>query len=378
MPRIPNTPVVLSEDSYTILNGIRNTIGGEFRQLTPLVEDAQSLAAYGEVVMGSGEFRNQYLGLIGKIALQIFEHRAYANPLKSLKRGVLDYGESVEIDWVKLTMPEGYSQSPVNPGDVFKTANPQTLFTWHPVNSKLVYKATINDSEIALCFRAANGVTDCINTIIGRLYDSSEWDEQIVMQYLLARAYLDNKAKLAVQIPEVTKANSDDIVIAEKNVSNDFRFMNPNYNIAGEPTHTPIEDQVFLITSKMSAVTDVGSLAKAFNLDYNKFIGQSIMIDEFTFNEAKMARLNKVMEETEAQGLIPGYTPFTSEELEVLGKVQGAIMDKKFLVIYDRLIEMRDQVDNLHLNVHYMLHLWKIFSYSVFHQVRFFTTEVLS
>lgn len=377
MPRIPNTPVVLSEDSYTILNGIRNTIGGEFRQVTPLVEDAQSLAAYGEVVMGSGEFRNKYLGLLGKIALQVIEHRAYSNPLKSLKRGILDYGEMVEIDWVKLTMPEGYTQSPVNPGDVFKTANPETMFTWHPVNSKLVYKCTINDSEIALCFKNANGVMDAINTIIARSYDSSEWDEQLVMVATLARAYLDNKAKVAVQIPEVTKANSDDIVIAEKNVSNDLRFMNAKYNIAGEPAHTPIEDQVFLITSKMSAVTDVGSLAKAFNLDYNKFVGQSIMIDDFTFDDVKLARLNKIMEETATQGLIPGYTPFTEAELEALSKVQGVIMDRKFLVIYDRLVEMREQVDNLHLNVQYMLHLWKIYSYNVFAQIRFFTTEEL-
>lgn len=377
MPRIPNTPVVLSEDSYTILNGIRNTIGGEFRQSTPLVEDAQSAAAYGEVVMGSGDYRNKFAGLIGKIALQVLEHRAYENPLKMLKRGILEYGESVEIDWVKLTMPEGYSQSPANPGDVFKTNNPDIAFTWHPVNSKLVYEATINDAELSLCFRNSNGVTDCIMTIIGRLRTSSEWDEQIVMQYLLARAYLDNKAKLATQIPEVTKANADDIVIIEKNVSNDFRFMSANYTIAGEPTHTPIEDQVFLISAKMSAVTDVGSLAKAFNLDYNKFVGQSIMVDNFTFDEAKMTRLNKIMTETEAQGLIPGYTPFTIAELEALSKVQGAVMDKKFLVIYDRLVEMRDQPDNLHLNINYFLHLWKIYSYSVFHQARFFTTEVL-
>ena len=378
MPRIPNTPVVLSEDSYTILNGIRNTIGGEFREATPLVEDAESLAAYGEVVMGSGHWRNQYIGLIGKIAEQILLHYAYENPLKLLKRGVLEFGESVEIDWVRLTMPEGYTQSVANPGDVFKTNNPEVLFTWHPVNSQLFYETTINENEIRLCFTAQNGVNDLISTIIQRLYDSSEWDEQIVMQYLLARAYLDNKAKLAIQIPSVTKANADDIVIAQKKVSNDMRFMNTNYNIAGEPTHTPVDKQVFIISSELSAVADVGSLAKAFNLEYNKFIGRSIMVDGFSFDTAKLARLNHIMQITAAQGLIPGYTPFTEEELASLEAVKGAIMDQNFLVIYDRLVEMRDVIDARHLNVNYFLHLWKIFSYNVFAQVRYFTTEELN
>lgn len=378
MPRIPNTPVVLSEDSYTILNGIRNTIGGEFREATPLVEDAESLAAYGEVVMGSGHYRNQYIGLIGKIAQQILLHYAYENPLKLLKRGVLEIGESVEIDWVRLTMPEGYSQSVANPGDVFKTNNPEVLFTWHPVNSQLFYETTVNEQEISLCFTNQNGVNDLIGVIIQRIYDSSEWDEQIIMQYLLARAYLDNKDKLAIQIPAVTKANADDIVIAEKKVSNDMRFMNSGYNIANEPTHTPVDKQVFVISSDMSAVVDVGSLAKAFNLEYNKFIGRSIMVDGFSFNADKIARLDHIMQITKAQGLIPNYTPFTDEELAQLEMVQGCIMDERFLVIYDRLVEMRDVIDARHLNVNYYYHLWKIFSYNVFAQCRFFTTEELT
>ena len=377
MPRIPSRPAVLSETSYSILNGIRNTIGGEFRELTPLVQDAESLRAYGDVVMGGGQWYNSYVGLIGKIAMQVLLHYAYENPLKLLKRGVLEIGESVEIDWVRLTMPEGYTQSVANPGDVFKTNNPDILFTWHPLNSMIFYETTVNENEIRLCFTSENGVQDLISVIIQRLYDSSEWDEQILMQYLLARAYLDNKTKLAVEIPSVTKSNADDIVIAQKKVSNAMRFMNSNFNIANEPSHTPVDNQVFLISSDMSAVVDVGSLAKAFNLEYNKFIGQSIMVDSFSFDTAKLERLNHIMNITKEQGLVPNFTPFTDEELASLEMVQGAIMDKNFLVIYDRLVEMRDAVDVRHLNINYYFHLWKIFSYNVFAQCRFFTTENL-
>lgn len=378
MPRIPREPAVLSETSYDILNGIRNTIGGEFRDITPIVQDAESLKAYGEVVMGGGIWYKPFIGLIGRIALQIMEHYAYQNPLKLLKRGILENGESVEIDWVRLTMPEGYTASVASPGDVFKTNFPEITFTWHPLNSMLFYETTTNYNETSLCFTTAEGTRDLLNTIIQRLYDSSEWDEQILMQYLLARAYLDNKAKLAVEIPAVTRANADDIVIAQKKISNAMRFMNSDYNIAGEAAHTPIDRQAFLISSDMSAVVDVGSLAKAFNLEYNQFMGQSIMIDGFGFNEAKLARLNHIMNITAEQGLIPNFSPFTEEELASLESVQGAIMDKNFLVIYDRLVEMRSVVDDKHLNTNYYFHLWKIYSYNVFAQCKFFTTEDIS
>ena len=131
---------VLSADSYTILNTIREQVGGEFKAHTPLVEDAESAKAYGLYVCGSGDARNSFMNsLINRIAQVICLVRSYQNSLKEFKRGMLGPGEMVENVWVGLVLPEGWTQNPANPGDVYKTNNPENQATFHPVNSKLVY-----------------------------------------------------------------------------------------------------------------------------------------------------------------------------------------------------------------------------------------------
>ena len=72
----------LSTSSFNILNAIRNDIGGEFRQMTPLVENESDAKAYGLYVTGSGDARNAFMnGLINRIADQWCKIRNYNNSL---------------------------------------------------------------------------------------------------------------------------------------------------------------------------------------------------------------------------------------------------------------------------------------------------------
>lgn len=362
----------LSADSYAILNAIRNQVGGEFRANTPLVEDAESTKAYGLYVTGSGDARNAFMNsLINRIAQVMCLVRSYQNNLKEFKKGLLGPGEMVENVWVGLVMPEGYTQSPVNPGDVYKTNNPENQVTFHPVNSKLVYEITTNDAELSLAFTSESGVYDLVSRIVQRLTDSAEWDEYILTKYVLARAALGNEGSVKT-VNALTAANSDAIITDMKGVSNDMRFMNTGYNMAGVATHTPIEDQIFFLTAKSSAVIDVNSLASAYNLTYKQFIGQQQMINNFSFTDAELERLDHIMNETKAQGLIPNYIPFTTEELEELGHIVGATIDRDFFMIFDKLYQMNSIFDQKHLNTNTFLHAWKVLSYNPFANCVFF------
>ena len=212
---------------------------------------------------------------------------------------------------------------------MFKTNNPETKASFHPVNSKLVYTITNNDNELSMAFTASDGMYNLVERIVGRLNDSDEWDTYILTKYMIARAFLDN-AGIATETQALTSANANEIVKDMKAVSNDMRFMNTEYNIQKVATHTPIEDQIFMLTAKSSATIDVGSLARAFNLPYVDFIGQSEMINTFDFTEAEEARLNEIMTETAKQGLIPGYTPISELDKQKLEKIVGAIVDHDF------------------------------------------------
>ena len=357
---------VLSADSYTILNTIREQVGGEFKAHTPLVESADDAKAYGLYVCGSGDARNSFMNsLINRIAQVICLVRSYQNSLKEFKRGMLGPGEMVENVWVGLVLPEGWTQDPANPGDVYKTNNPANQATFHPVNSKLVYEITTNDAELSLAFTSESGVYDLVSRIVQRLTDSAEWDEYILMKYVLAKAALEN-VNAVKSVPTLSAANGDAIITEMKGISNDMRFMNTGYNIAGVATHSPIDEQVFFLTAKSSAVLDVNSLAQAYNLSYKQFLGQQVMINSFSFTDAEQERLDAIMTETAAQGLIPGYTAFTNEQKATLAALVGATIDRDFFMIFDKLYQMTSVFDQKHLNTNTFLHAWKVLSYNPF------------
>lgn len=366
------TKTVLSNDSYAILNGIRNSIGGEFRANTPLVQTADDAKAYGLYVTGGGDARNSFMTtLVNRIAQVLCLVRSYENPLKRYKKGLLGPGETVENIWVALVLPEGWVQSPANPGDVFRTNNPDSQVTLHPVNSKLVYEITTNDTELSLAFTTEGGVYDLVSRIVQRLTDSAEWDEYIMTKYVIARALLANSSAVK-NVATLNAANSDSIISDMKAVSNNMRFMATDYNVAGVATHSPIDRQIFFLTANASAVLDVASLAKAYNLSYVDFIGQQQMVNSFAFTDAEQERLDHIMQETVAQGLVPGYTPFTEEEVATLESIIGATIDEDFFMIFDKTYNVQAQYDVKHLNTNSFLHNWKIYSYNPFANSVFF------
>lgn len=358
----------LSADSYTILNTIREQVGGAFRANTPLVANAADAKAYGLYVTGAGDPRNAFMNsLVNRIAQVVCLVRSYDNHLKKFKKGVLGPGEVIENVWVGLVLPEGFTQSVANPGDVYAINNPTNATTFHPVNSKLVYEITRNDDELMLAI--TTDLFGFIAKIVEQLYNSAFWDEEIMMKYTLARAILDNWDDLTVNVPALTAANSVDIMTTMKETSMDMEWMNTAHNIMEVPTHTPIEDQFFFLTNKASATIDNNALAMAYNLEYRQFIGQREKINTFVPSTVEQARLDHIMSETVAQGLVPGYTAFTAAEKAKLARIVGVTVDKNFLFIFDKLFRMTTKFDEKHLNTNIFLHIWKIYSYNPFAQI---------
>ena len=367
---------VLSTESYTLLNNIRTSIGGEFMTATPLVQTAEDAKAYGLYVTGGGEARNAFMSeLVNRIGKVMVDTKMYTNSLKRFKRGMLEVGEMVENVWVGLVSPEGYTHSVTTPGDLYKTNKPDCKVTFHPVNSKLFYEVTTNESELQMAFTSTTGAYDLVARIVSRLTDSSEWDEFIKFKYVIARAILEN-AGAVKKISTLNATNSDAILTSMKTVSNEMEYMNTTYDIAAVPTHTPKENQVFVVSAAASAVFDVNSLASAFNLSYKDFMGQRQAINTFGFSAIEIERLNTIMTETAAQGLVPNYTPFTEAELDELEGVKAAIIDEDFFMIFDRLIQTEAVYDARHLNTNNYLHIWQVLSYNPFANSVFFSDYV--
>lgn len=363
----------LSSESFTILNAIANDIGGDFKNAVPIVKETDDQREYGNIVMGNGTFREQFLNVLwNKIGLTLSFVRSYENPLARFKKGKLEVGEMVEQIWVELTMPEGYAPDVATPGDVYKVNKPDVRVAYSSVNSRLMYETTTNEDMLLSAFNTTAGLYNLVTNVVSRLTDSANYDEFIMTKYLMATAYLKAKPQT---VPAVTPENANAIVTKMKAVSNALRFMDAEYNEAGVSTYTPIESQVFMLTADTSATLDVNSLAKAYNLDFVQFVGQQFMINGLNFTAKELERLEVMMEETAKQGIITGYKKFTTAEKNKLAKVVGATFDEDFLLIFDRLYQMNSKYDERHLNTNYFLHVWKVYTHNPFANCVFFATE---
>ncbi|WP_459583710.1 phage major capsid protein, partial [Enterobacter hormaechei] len=199
----------------------------------------------------------------------------------------------------------------------------------------------------------------------------ANYDEFIVMKYLLCRLALDGAIKPTV-IPEVSSANANSIVSTIKGITNMMTFLSTNYNANGVYTHTPKEEQYVIEDATFNATIDVEVLAKAFNMDKAQFSGQTKLVDSWGTHDT--TRLTELFTNDDGS-LAPRYKAFTEEELTLLDTIKAMIIDKDFLMCYDNFVNFTEQYNGQGLYWQYWYHTWKTFSASPFHNALLFTTE---
>ena len=366
-----NTAVSLQ--SYAILNAIRNE-SDLFRTSTPLVENAQSARAFGEFVTGAGAYKELFWGiLVNRIALTVLSGREFKNKLAQFRRGKIGLGDIVQNVWVGLVTPEGWTSDVSHPGDVYRTNKPDAKVSMSAVNCKLSYEVTTNDTELGYAFVQENGLYNIVSKITERLITSEQTDDYNLMKWVMAKNLIANPDAVVSVGTVSDQASADGAIRDMKEVVNNYPFMKTQYNEAHVPAPCPTEEIIFLTTSKSRADFDVLSLAKAFNVTYEQFLGQEVQIDEFGFDDFSLERLYAVLDEQVALGLIPAYTPFTDDELNYLRQIVAAVVDKDWFMSFDKVYEMNSVYDAKHLNNNTFLTIHRIYSYNPFANCTYFT-----
>lgn len=383
MPSIPKK-VEIEKDGAKILNGIKNSIGGEFKESVPYVvnegetlpngskatvaDALQSLKDYGNALFNYEALPNQFLNqLVNVIARQIIVSRLYRNPWAAFKQGNLELGESIEEIFVKLAHSQAYDPERAEK-ELFKREIPDIDVAFHRVNFKRFYKITIERDELRMAFISWGGLNDLISKIIESVYTSANFDEFIMMKYLIARAIL-NKRMASIEIPEINKANSDDVMINLKALSDNLQYMGTSYNYAGVPTYTDRSYQYFIFSTKMSSVIDVASLSRAFNLDKIELMGHVIGVNQIGFTTLEMERLRELVADNKDIEI------FTEDELSQLSGIEGVVVDKRWFMIFNNLDTSRAVENGQGLYYNYLYHLWRVYSTSPFcNAVAFSTT----
>lgn len=350
--------VTLTNSSVDILNAIRNNATQNYRDYVPkATPDADSIRQIGAIIMDYPSLQNEFLSaLVNRIGRVLITSKMYDNPWAFFKKGLLEFGETIEEIFVNIAKPFQFDPA-VAETNVFKREIPDVRAAFHIMNYQKYYKATISNDQLRQAFLSWQGISDLIAKIVDAMYTGANYDEFQTMKYMLARHILDGHM-YPVEIPTVETDNMKSIVSVVKGVSNKFTFLSPNYNLAGVQTFTAKNDQYMLINSQFDATMDVEVLASAFNMDKAEFSGRRVLVD--SFGSLDTARLAELFAGDST------YEEINSDELEALDAIPAILVDRDWFMIFDNFYNFTEQYNGEGLYWNYWYHVWKTFSVSPF------------
>lgn len=385
MPTKPSTTKSLDElKSADILNVAREEIGGEYADAIPKAyaagaimpngqratvgDSLASLRAIGDIMMQFTPMQNAFLSnLVNRIGRVIITSRLYDNPWAGFKKGILEYGETVEEIFVALARPYQFDPA-LAETEVFKRRIPDVKAAFHSMNYQKYYPTTVSNDQLRQAFLSWQGITDLIARIIEQIYTGANYDEFLVMKYMIAQAALSGKIHSA-NIPAITADNARSVTSNMVAQARKLSFMSSDYNYAGVPTYTDPSYLYMILTTDASSVFDVEVLALSFNMSKAELIGRQVYVDGFGTMDNE--RLSLIF----ADDPYTDFTPFTAEELAQLSSIAGLMVDESWFMIFDNFINMTEIYNPQGLYWNYFYHVWKTFSISPFSNAILFTTE---
>lgn len=341
-----------------VLNAIRSNASAFYQSVVPVAtNESDSMFEIGAAINNYQAIQNEFLSaLINRIARTILVSKLYENPWAVFKKGIMDYGETIEEIFTNIC--EAHQYDPATAATtVFQREIPDVRTVFHTMNYQKFYKQTISDEQLRQAFLSAEGVTSLIASIVNAMYTAANYDEFSVMKYMIAKNVINGNL-YAYQIPSPVDSNVQAIAAATRSLSNKFTFMSTVYNSAGVTTFTPREDQYIIVNTDFDGIMDVQVLAAAFNLPYADFLSKRILVDGF--GNLDIARLNKLL------GNTPGYQEIGSGDLTALNGIPAVLVDRNFFMIFDNLAKFTEIYNSEGLGWNYSYHTWKTFSISPF------------
>lgn len=362
---MPTKPRITTNTNISadVINAVKNSASSYYKDYVPYVTaDSDSLRGIGAIIMNNPALENEFLStLVNRIAFARIASRLYTNPLATLKKGVIDVGETVEDIFVNIAKVYQYGEIAGSGADtatnLFKRYEPDVRTAFYIMNSQLTYPVTVNRAMLKSAFKSWSGMDELISGVIQSVYTAAAYDEFNITKYLIGQHILNGK--LAYYRFDDTSADKYKLCATQmRKVSNDFQFMSTDYNIAGVTTFTDSDKKVILINTDYDANIDTNVLASAFQLPYADYLNRRILIDGL--GKLDIARLNKAFAND------PTYKEPNTDDMAFLDKVAGVIIDEDFVQIYDNVFEMRDMPVANTLDHNYFLHMWQTYAVSPF------------
>ena len=342
----------LNASTVDILNVIRDNASLAYQSSVPTITQATDIPKVGEVIYGTPAFANEFINaLINRIALVRVQSATFNNPYERLKKGYLDYGESVEEIFVNIAKVFEFSQEKAEAREL-KQYKPDVKSAFHTMNWRVIYPVSVSDEELRMAFLSAEGVTDLIARIVDSVYTAANYDEYLLFKYMLIKAITAGGMKPVAVNPAATTNWAK----AFRGTSNMLPFMKSEYNAAHVLNTTPKDRQVIFMDAQFNADFDVDVLSAAFNMDKADFMGSLHLIDDWTTFDND--RFEVIRENSD------GIEQVTDAELTLMANVKAVILDEEWFQVYDNLNRFAEKFVASGLRWNYFYHTWKTVSFS--------------
>lgn len=357
----------LNASTMDILNVIRQNASYEYQQNVPEVTKASDIPRVGEVIYGTPAFANQFINaLVNRIAIVRMQSATFNNPYRALKKGYIEFGETVEDIFVSIAKGVDFDPEKGKSRE-FKRTFPDVRSAFHTMNWRVMYPVTIQDEDLKQAFLSLEGVQNLIAKIVDAVYTGAEYDEFLLFKYLMIKAISHGKMK-----PESIGDGTDlkESAVAFRGISNLLPFISSDYSEAGVKTNTPKNRQIIFMDAKFNAQFDVNVLASAFNMDKADFMGRLFLIDNWTSFDNE--RFDVIRENSD------GIEEVTTGELALLANVKAVIVDENWFQIYDNNNKFTEKYVASGMYWNYFYHTWKTVSSSPFANAVVFVTDAAS
>lgn len=354
----------LNASTLDILNVIRENAGYDYQQNVPVVEKSSDIPKVGEIIYGTPAFANQFINaLVNRIAIVRVQSATFNNPYEILKKGFIEFGETVEDIFVSIAKAVEFDPEKAAARE-FKRTFPDVRSAFHTMNWRVMYPVTIQDEDLKQAFLSIDGVQNLIAKIVNAVYTAANYDEFLLFKYLIIKA-VSHGHMYPLSIGDGTKMT--DAAKKFRGTSNKLPFMSSNYNDSGVKTTTPKDRQVIFMDADFNADFDVDVLASAFNMDKADFMGRLFLMDDWTKFDNE--RFDVIRANSD------GIEEVTTEELALMADVKAVICDENWFQVYDNKSQFTEDYVAAGLYWNYFYHQWKTISSSPFANAVVFVTD---
>ncbi len=275
----------------TVLNAIRSTATNAYQDSVPLAT-MENFVHVGESVLNGPEtIRNEFLSaLVNKIGLQLFNEKEFGNPLIFLKKGHLEYGQTIEDIFVEMAKAHNYitgTRDGEEPPDQYAINKAIADTAFYSVILGRQYWKTIHEQDLKRAFLSQDGLGRLVSAIMLAIKNGENYDDYRMAIAIMARQIEESKknTKWKGEVKLLTlynTINGTTLTAGDALKSKDFlQFMSNQFkkwsnritkprsdlNNAGVTNWIPKESQRIMMLGDIQADIDTNLMAWAYNAD---------------------------------------------------------------------------------------------------------------